>query len=116
CHVIIELKRYRRAVTVGELLDQCRKYRDAVRAALRDAGRADEVVEVVCLVGQYPPPDTIEGRSETDQAMKQVDARILCYDELLSNAQRLYDAYLQVKKHPSRLTPILDELRDTHLS
>lgn len=53
-HIVIELKRPGVRVETGGLVTQISKYERAVRRALDKAGRGDEPVEFVCVVGEDP--------------------------------------------------------------
>ena len=60
-HVIIELKRPERTVSVYDLAKQIAKYRNGILKILNDLGTPHEPVEFVCLLGNPPVEETNEG-------------------------------------------------------
>ena len=96
-HVIVELKRASVAVPLDDLTKQIRKYRDGAKKILGKTGFKDWPIEIICLVGKPPPEweDTSgTGPHGVKDSLKTVDARIVFYDELLTNAQQAYGDYL----------------------
>jgi len=97
-HVIIELKRASVAVPLDDLTKQIRKYRDGTRRILQKTDYAGWPIEIICLVGKPPPEwdDAIgTGQQGVIDNLKNVDARIVFYDQLLTNAQKAYADYLE---------------------
>jgi hypothetical protein len=96
-HVIVELKRASVAMPLDDLTKQIRKYRDGAKRILEKTGFKDWPIEIICLVGK-PPPEWDDasgtGRAGVIASLKTVDARIVFYDELLTNAQQAYGDYL----------------------
>lgn len=97
-HVIIELKRASVAVPVDELVAQIRVYRDGARKILEQTTYKNWPIEIICLLGK-PPPEWKDasgtGPSGVIATLKTVDARIVFYNELLTNAQSAYADYLE---------------------
>ena len=97
-HVIIELKRASIAVPVDELAAQVRVYRDGARKILEQTTFKDWPIEIICLLGK-PPPEWNDasgtGPKGVEATLKSVDARIVFYNELLTNAQSAYADYLE---------------------
>jgi Histidine kinase-, DNA gyrase B-, and HSP90-like ATPase len=97
-HVIVELKRASVAVPIDDLIKQIRKYRDGAKKILEKTTYKNWPIEIVCLVGE-PPPEWKEssgtGPKGVADSLKAVDARIVFYDELLTNAQQAYADYLE---------------------
>lgn len=97
-HVIVELKRASIAVPVDELVAQVRVYRDGARKILEKTTYKDWPIEIICLLGK-PPPEWKDasgtGPKGVEATLKSVDARIVFYDELLTNAQSAYADYLE---------------------
>ncbi|MEH3091304.1 MAG: ATP-binding protein [Agrobacterium cavarae] len=97
-HVIIELKRASVSVPLDDLTKQVRKYRDGARRLLRTTEYAGWPIEIICLIGKPPPEwDDVDGTGPQGvaEALKNVDARIVFYDQLLTNSQRAYADYLE---------------------
>ena len=51
-HVIVELKRAGRVLSTSDLLSQLMKYRAAVAKVLESQGKANEPLELVCVIGR----------------------------------------------------------------
>ena len=88
---ILAFESYRRK----EELD---RYRDGVKKILEKTTFKNWPIEIVCLVGKPPPPEWADAsgtgpKGEID-GLKNVDARIVFYDELLTNAEQPYADYL----------------------
>ncbi|QBQ54938.1 hypothetical protein [Nitrosococcus wardiae] len=110
-HVIVELKRPGRSISVFELSAQINKYRSGMKKFLQDLGRPHEPVEFVCLLGQRQSewnddPKLVENNLET------VSARIKLYEELLEHAFRAYKDYLDSRKFVDRLQEVIKAIDD----
>jgi hypothetical protein len=85
---------------------QVRKYRDGARKVLDKTDYKNWPIEIICLVGEPPPEykDAIgTGPKEVAEALKNVDARIVFYDQLLDSAQQAYAEYLEAHKKKDKL-------------
>lgn len=113
-HVIVELKRYSARTNTMELLEQVDKYRNALLMHLRQAGREEERVECVCVVGKDPSDwsTQVEGREKSRRMMKSIEARIVKYEELLANARYSYQEYLEQDEKTTYLRKLLTSLAD----
>jgi hypothetical protein len=114
-HVIVELKRASVSVPLDDLTKQIRKYRDGVKRILERTAFKDWPLEVICLVGKPPPEweDTSgTGRAGVIASLKTVDARIVFYDELLTNAQQAYGDYLDEHVKTDKLWEVFDAIDD----
>lgn len=112
-HVIIELKRASVRTDLDELVAQIRKYRDGVKKVLRNTNDPSNAIEIICLVGRRPKEwDDVDGTGPqgVEDALKNVDARIMLYDELISQAKRTYSEYLTVHKKMNSLSAIFDAI------
>ncbi len=114
-HVIIELKRASIAVPLDDLIKQVRKYRDGARRILEKTTYKDWPIEIICLVGK-PPPEWNDssgtGKKGVIDGLKTVDARIVFYDELLTNAQQAYADYLDEHVKLDKLWGVFDAIDD----
>jgi hypothetical protein len=114
-HVIIELKRASIAVPLDDLIKQVRKYRDGARKILEKTTYKDWPIEIICLVGK-PPPEWNDssgtGKKGVIDGLKTVDARIVFYDELLTNAQQAYADYLDEHVKLDKLWGVFDAIDD----
>lgn len=110
-HVIVELKRARVKTSASALLSQVEKYRDALLEHLRDIGKDNESVAVVCVVGKpLKDWDKPGGRKSSADILGSIDARAVQYDELISNAQAAYREYLEDKDTIGRVQRVLDSI------
>jgi hypothetical protein len=112
-HVIIELKRSSVAVPLDDLTKQIRKYRDGTRRVLQKTEYEGWPLEIICLVGTPPPEwnDSVgTGKQGVTDALKNVDARIVFYDQLLNNAQKAYADYLEEHKKVDRLWAVFEAI------
>ena len=109
-HVIIELKRSGKKLRSTQLQDQVDKYRNALRKVIQATGK-HEPIEVICLVGQ-PPEDweTAEQKDEARRAMAAKNTRVVLYQELIQDAYRSYQAFLDKNKEASRVYELIKQI------
>jgi hypothetical protein len=114
-HVIVELKRASIAVPVDDLIKQVRKYRDGTKKILEKTSYRDWPIEIICLVGK-PPPEWNDasgtGRKGVEDSLRTVDARIVFYDELLTNAEQAYGDYLDAHIKVDKLWGVFAAIDD----
>lgn len=114
-HVIVELKRASVAVPLDDLTKQIRKYRDGAKKILEKTSFKDWPIEIICLVGK-PPPEWNDasgtGRKGVIESLKAVDARLVFYDELLTNAQQAYGDYLEEHAKVDKLWGVFEAIND----
>lgn len=110
-HVIIELKRPERTVSVYELAKQIHKYRTPVMRKMEQANLGP--LEIVCVLGKQPTEyDTPGGPEIVQKTMEASNARIVYYDSLLAQAGRAYQDYLKADKAKTRLMNLLKDIED----
>lgn len=114
-HVIVELKRASVAVPVDELARQIRTYRDGARKILEKTTYKNWPIEIICLLGK-PPPEwndaTGTGPVGVAKTLETVDARIVFYDELLTNAESAYADYLDEHVKVDKLWGVFEAIDD----
>jgi hypothetical protein len=114
-HVIVELKRASVAVLVDDLVKQVRKYRDGAKRIVAKTTFKDWPIEIICLVGK-PPPEWNDadgtGREGVLKTLATVDARIVFYDELLTNAQQAYADFLEAHIKVDKLWGVFEAIDD----
>ena len=112
-HVIIELKRPERVVSLPEVLGQIEKYKSGMLKLLAAQGARNESVEFVILLGKSPVEwKNPGGRERTIGALESFDARIVFYDQLLTDAYRAYDDYMKRRRLVDRLAEVIRAIED----
>jgi hypothetical protein len=107
-HVIIELKRADRVVGTADLLAQATKYINALRKVLKEVGRDNEPVEVVCIVGE-PLSDWVDERARaiSVDTLRPSNIRVVMYQELIQNAYKAYQAFLDKHGEAGRIYALI---------
>ena len=109
-HVIIELKRANRKLDQYDLLRQVEKYGEALRKIVRAIGQ-NEPVEIVCLVGRdLQQWSDAEQRERSKKTMEQQNVRVVLYHELIEEAYRTYNAFLQLRHEHGRVYRLIKNL------
>lgn len=112
-HVIIELKRGSVNPKVGELLDQVKKYKEALKKSLQ-AYNANEAIEVICLVGSgLSGWDDAKNKQDDERSLSAQDIRVITYQQLLKDAEISYQAYLDKGEERGRIQKLLQAIDDT---
>lgn len=117
-HVIIELKRADRVVDTGDLVTQIIKYRGAALNVLQDTGRRDEPLEFVCVVGRSLRDwdDNPGGYSDSQKTLEGLNARVVTYDQLISNAQQAYKDYIEKKEETGRIYRLITDISEEDIA
>ncbi len=112
-HVIIELKRPERSVSVHDLARQVGKYRSGMLRILSSIGTPHEPVEFVCLLGKPPLEESDEGGQQVvEGTLAAVNARYVNYDALLHNAFEAYRDYRSKRQQFDWLSEVIKEIDD----
>ena len=113
-HVIIELKRSGVLTNTDALMQQVRKYRNALEKLLGEYGQANDAVEIVCVVGK-PLSDWTSDRAKkaSEDQMKFIDSRVVLYQELIENAYRAYREYLDTDKEAGRVFSLIAAIEES---
>ena len=112
-HVIIELKRPDRSVSVYELGRQIEKYRSGLMKVLEAVGKPHEPFEFVCLMGR-PPSEWSNpgGQTLVEDTLKVQNARYVSYDELLESSYQAYSDYLRQARVVKGLGKVIGAIDD----
>jgi Histidine kinase-, DNA gyrase B-, and HSP90-like ATPase len=112
-HVIIELKKADIVLSTYKIMEQVDKYRTALTKILQSAGRGNEPVEVVCLVGKnladWTNPDE-ENKSRRSLAEKSI--RVVMYQQLIEDAYNAYKSYLEKRADTGRITTLIQSIEE----
>ena len=112
-HVIIELKRPERTVSVYDLAKQIQKYRSGMLKILDNMGTPHEPVEFVCLLGKAPTEwASPDGKRIVEDMLGVHNARYVNYDELLDNSFQAYSDYLRQYQVVNRLGKVIGAIDD----
>jgi hypothetical protein len=108
-HVVVELKRPKYTnLRFEDLSMQARKYRKAVEQYYTDKHPSSQqpAIDIYLLVSQRP-----KGYDERDrESMEKQNAKIITYDELITNATNAYQAYLDASQNAGRLETLLQRI------
>lgn len=110
-HIVVELKRYGRKVTIGTLVDQIGKYSNALQSALTNVHEPYDAHEIVCLVG--PNQDYLDSpvkRKKADETLAPLSACLMTYDEMLNRAKNSYKDFLKSEEKRNSLVRLLESI------
>ena len=110
-HIVIELKKAKRVVSVGELTTQITKYSEAMQKVLTESSHPREPFEIIVVLGK--PVDNNSDPSHRDlvnQTLKPWHGRIVFYTELIENAYKAYNEYIQVNRQTQKLVDLMQQL------
>lgn len=111
-HVIIELKRADRVVSVQELVMQVRKYVTALKKCLKDRGRDNETYQTIFVIGK-PLRDEQEpdGLDFIRDLLKSVNGVCLTYNQLVNSAYSGYSEYIETRRdNMGRIDKVVNSL------
>lgn len=112
-HVIIELKRASRSFRTGELVDQIISYRDTAAKVLESLGRANDHLEIICVVGRpLLDWDSPNGRTVSKDTLAGAQARVVMYDDLIQNALEAYQDYVDQANEAGRVYSLITSIED----
>lgn len=110
-HVIIELKRAHITIDTYKLSSQVDKYKTTLKKILESQNSDHEPIEIICIVGRpLKQWGTPEGKSTSLAVLKANNARIVLYDQLVADAQIMYQAFLEKNKEAGRISRLIDEI------
>lgn len=114
-HIIVELKRYKRPMTLPELQEQGGKYRSALGKCLAKQGKVNPDIQIVFVLGRpvAEENDPAFGPQIVRDMLKSMGARIVYYDEMIVNAQKAYSEYAEKEKAVNKLDKVLQALDNT---
>lgn len=111
-HIVVELKRSDRQLRMDELLEQGNKYLTALQKCLKAEGKQDPHISIVFVVGRpVREEDDPSGTEKVSKALGSINARVVHYETLISNARAAYDEFLKGSAKADRLDKILRSLK-----
>jgi len=110
-HIIVELKRAKRRLHVGELLEQGAKYRTALHKCLTSQGVANPYISIVFVVGMpLYEEDGPDGLKNSQASLAAFGARVEQYESLIAAAQAQYGEFLERSAKADKIDAILQKL------
>lgn len=110
-HVIIELKRTSRLLSTPELFSQLHKYYITASKVLEQTGRRDEPLELICVVGRpLQDWDSLNGTQSSRVSLGGINARVVMYRELIDNASKAYQEYVDKNKEAGRIYELVKSI------
>jgi hypothetical protein len=113
-HIIVELKRYKPGykITAATLMEQVRKYRNALQKCLEAAQTTDTSIseiniESIIVLGE---PIRDQPLKEVTEILRAVGARLIYYDQLIEDSLASYAEWMEVHAHSGKIKAILDKL------
>lgn len=110
-HIVIELKKAKRVVKIGELTNQIVKYSETMQKVLTETSHAREPFEIICVLGM--PVDNNDDpthREQVNTTLKAWHARIVFYKELIENAYKAYNDYITANQQSQNLIDLMHQL------
>ncbi|HGW4619753.1 BbrUII/HgiDII family restriction enzyme [Pseudomonas aeruginosa] len=103
-HVIIELKRPDRTVSVDELIGQGKKYKNALLKCLRERQREREPYEFIFVLGKpLKEENDIDGDEYIANQLGSIKGRVVNFQNLVTSAQEGYKEYLEANSKVDRI-------------
>lgn len=107
-HVIIELKRPERSVSIDELIAQGRKYKNALLKCLRERQREKEPYEFIFVLGKpLKEQDDIDGDIYISKQLESIQGRVVQFQNLVVSAQEGYREYLDANTEVDRIEKLV---------
>lgn len=110
-HIIVELKRAARQMTLIELQQQGQTYVDKLKKILLAQGEANPNIEVVFVIGRPVEEEAANpDRLKASMAAVSPGSRVVHYDTLIRGAQQAYAEYLEKSAELDRLERIVERI------
>ena len=113
-HVIVELKRPNVSTNTASVMGQVIQYTSALREILHELNDHHAQVEMVIVLGRKPSDwSRVEGRQKSEEALDAYGARVVFYSNLIENAFKAYQAFLNRSEEAGRIVRLLDEIDES---
>ncbi|HDS1675908.1 TPA: ATP-binding protein [Stenotrophomonas maltophilia] len=109
-HIIVELKKYERAMTLDQLNEQGHKYLAAMTKLCNNAGETQPRIEVVFVLGKAVPTSAGLPHNYVEESLRVWGARIAFYDTLIEGALAAYSDYLKANESLDRVGEVVRAL------
>lgn len=94
-HIIVELKRARRVLTVPELIEQGFKYKSALMKCLKAQHGMDYTPHVSVIFVLGVPVAEAEDETYVRETLRPINARIVYYETLIASARASYAEFME---------------------
>lgn len=112
-HLIIELKRPERQLSMDEVSSQVRKYY-TITDKLPCISEKSEPFEIILVLGKPIDGDDSPNKRElNNKVLANYKCRIMYYDELIANARAAYGEFLSKKTESKKLLEILGSIDES---
>lgn len=112
-HIIVELKKVRRKMKLWELQEQGQNYKSALVKCLAATNVINPDIQIVFVLGR--PVSEAEnpalGDAYVRATLSTLGARVVYYDQMITNANSAYSAYLERSREMDKLDGILDQIK-----
>lgn len=116
-HIIVELKRPDRSLSLNDLLEQGNKYFSALKSVLRKQDKLNEGIQVFFILGDEPriknEHNFADDTEYINNQLLPIGGRIMKYEALIANARSQYADYLSASQKASKLEQLLASLDET---
>jgi len=110
-HIVIELKKADRVVKRSEAFNQIVKYHDALSKALNQTCGSSFSFEILFIIGRPIDNNTnFDDQQLLAKSLEPYHARIVTYQQLIENALRAYNEYIEANKTSQPLVDMLSQL------
>lgn len=110
-HIIIELKRPERDVNLYELMEQGDKYIRAFEKMFQQRQKQNEVINVIFVLGkELKGWDNNRAREDDIKALAAKNMRVVFYQEMIENALKAYNSFLEKNKELSKIQDVINSL------
>lgn len=108
-HILVELKRAGRKLSLNDLRIQGEKYFSALTKCLRKMGEMQPQISIVFVLGDTVKEldDGVFDSKYVEDSLKPLNARIVYYNELITNALNRYKDYLDSQKKVNAIDQLL---------
>lgn len=113
-HIVIELKRADRVIKTSEMINQIRKYHDALIKVLESTYGGNYAFEILLVLGRpVDNKDTAADRELVQQILAPMNARVVYYNELIENAYKAYNEYIVANQQSQPLIDMFAQLENS---
>ena len=111
-HIIVELKKADRSMSLVDLMDQGQKYYSGLKKCLHNFGKKNPEIEIVFVLGRpvKEQGETAFEPTHVQDALRTIKSRTVFYNEMIENAQKAYAEFIEHTKTMDSLDDILSKI------